>query len=87
MSNLVLPPCLVTSVIGLAVDGVVSESRYLLVFLFLLFLHLWITIVLRDYLLHTESSIFAQRSRDGQTLVLLPTYALIECLYFLTEAS
>lgn len=38
MSNLVLPPCLVTSVIGLAFDGVVSESRYLLVFLFLLYL-------------------------------------------------
>lgn len=39
MSNLVLPPCLVTLVIGLAVDGVASESTFLFFSFFYFYIH------------------------------------------------
>lgn len=47
ISNLVLPPCLVTSVIGLAVDGVVSESTFLFFSFFYFYIHGYL---LQDYL-------------------------------------
>jgi len=74
MSNLVLPPCLVTSVIGLPVDGVVSESTFLFFSFFYCYIHGYLPYLDTSRLPNTYSIIKLLAEISGWTNLSIATY-------------